>query len=234
MGRTTFAEWSAKFSALAEFAGVDVPDADARIERVCELMRGPVEAEWLRASELDDNKWPSGLRYRRGNLEGNKRGEHQREHEILALHFDRVACLSGKLIDGVNAYPLAQGRSVEADMLLLADCNDGYRQFLVEAKESANNAWYAVVENLRQLKLFVENAAAQRFFHRRNPGLELPEKVEASGMILAPRSFFESGGQKGKSVPPTRRLIEALRRNHLADVRLATWDSETARITELP
>src|SRR5918999_1795560 len=85
--------------------------------------------------------------------------EHAIEREIVspAPHAVTTSCLGGRLVDAVNALPLAKdeqgGRAgnIEADMLLLVEEKEAYRQLLVEVKSTRDHAWYATVELLRQL-----------------------------------------------------------------------------------
>jgi hypothetical protein len=122
-----------------------------------------------------------------------------------------VQGFGARLIDGLNAVPLARdvgGRrrgNIEADMLLLTADPAGHRtQLLVEAKTSSNNAWYAAIESLRQLKLFQLSQAAHDIFSRRgsHEGTNLP--VEA--VVLAPGAFYSSRGAKKRATYGARQL----------------------------
>jgi hypothetical protein len=109
---------------------------------------------------LLDARGLHGPRYRRGDRGKPHPGQHTIEHVILCGEFDRVSCCGTRLVDGVNAFPLSRdtaggGRraNVEADVLLLAEHNEGYRLYLCEVKDQGNAPWYAVVECLRQTTL---------------------------------------------------------------------------------
>ncbi len=145
-----------------DYTSAEIPNLPERISNVITLWTAPVPGGWQRGP--DSRLLDRTQRYLRGDAATPKPGsEHKLELEILAP--DPAAtvttCFGARLIDGINAVPLARdagGRrrgNVEADMLLLTADAAGHRtQLLVEAKTSSDNAWYAVIESLRQLKLF--------------------------------------------------------------------------------
>jgi hypothetical protein len=159
------------------------------------------------------------------------------EHEILCQHFDEVRCLGdGCLVDGVNAFPLVRdsggGRNgnVEADLLLLVRCARDYRLVVAEVKHSANNAWFAAVENLRQLKLLISGEDAGQLFRQRNPALDLPANLGITGLVVAPCSYYSQPGQKANSIGAARMLINTIRAEADLDVRLSVWDTQQRTI----
>jgi hypothetical protein len=226
------AHWSKAFLAQARYFGPKIDRLAERILRVQELWAMPVDPAWGRG-EADDERWQGDHRhYRRSHSPaGAKREqEHALEKEILKLPFKDIECFGGHLVDGINAVPLCSfGKGVEADLLLLAKEPDGsgHRIFLVEAKTTSNNPWYAVVEHLRQLKL-LEVSAVRRIFHRRNPSLSLPDDFRVTGLVLAPKIYYSSPEQKANAVKPARKLIAALG----IDVCLAVWDEDRREIRE--
>jgi hypothetical protein len=141
------------------------------------------------------------VRYRRGHVRtGPKVGsEHELEYELLQPDpsLAQTRCFDQRLIDGINAVPLARdpdGRragNVEADMLLLTAAGNDHRLLLVEAKTISNNAWYATVENLRQLRLFTASSAAQQIMQQRRAE-PLPTPPAVTAVILATASFYTS------------------------------------------
>ena len=121
----------------------------------------------------------------------------------------RASCYGNSLLDGVNALPLALdaggGRraNVEADMFLLAEREGAYRRFLCEVKFESNEAWYAAVESLRQLKLLTSSSEPIGVFVHRTPSLCLPSEIPVTALVLAPRSFYEARGKKANAVRPS-------------------------------
>ncbi len=175
----------------------------------------------------------NGKRYTRGDEADPRRWEHRIEHEILCQHFEDVTYLQdGRVIDGVNAFPLVRdsggGRNgnVEADLLLLVRSACGYRLVVAEVKHSANNAWFAAVENLRQLKLLISGEDAGQLFRQRNPALDLPANLGITGLVAAPRGFYSQPGQKANSIGAARMLINTIRAEADVDIRLAMWETQ--------
>jgi hypothetical protein len=235
-----FTAWSTEWMEPARYEGRDVPDADARIDEVLARWDAPVPGTWKRPA--DPRVLVPGKRYCRTHPGGEQvpRGEHIVEHEVLDPDPADVVtrCLGGRLIDGVNALPLARdelgGRrgNVEADALLLVRHDDGtLDQLLVEVKVTSGAAWYAAVENLRQLRLFVDSEQAQQVFRAR--GAEVPDEVPVTAVVLAPRAYYTANGQKTAAVPPTRRLLERFSAHAGIPAVLATWDPHARTIERL-
>jgi hypothetical protein len=232
----TFGEWSQRWMELASYTGRDVPDLERRIEGVCSLWRAAIPSGWERP--LDSRLTDPRRRYLRAHASGRPRpgSEHELEYEILTPDPADVPtrCFGGRLIDGINAVPLTRdtkgGRAgnVEADMLLLVEDGGRHRLLLVEAKTGSNNAFFAVVENLRQLKLFNVSQTARRIFPTRHP--ELVNPLPVVGVALGPRSFLADRGAKERAVGPAQRLLDAVKETLDVDVRLATWDAMTRSI----
>jgi hypothetical protein len=235
-----FSDWAEGWMACARYRGRDVPDPDRRIDEVLARWDAPVPGGWKRGD--DARVLVSGRRYCRTHPGGARvpRGEHVIEHEILDPDPTSLPtmCLGARLVDGVNAVALAKdeagGRrgNVEADMLLLTRAEDGApRQLLVEVKVTSGTAWYAAVENLRQLRLFVESESAQRIFRAR--GADVPAATPVAALILAPPAYFAANGAKKAAVPPTRRLLDRFTAHTGLDAVLATWDLPGRTISAL-
>lgn len=160
--RNPFRAWLKLWMDLACYHGRDVPGPEARTDQLIELWHTDIPGGWHR--NPDPQLLDPSVRYRRGDaLKGPRAGgEHELEHDVL--HPDpsvtQTRCFGDRLIDGINAVPLARdptgGRAgnVEADLLLLTRNRGADRLLLVEVKTISNNAWYATVENLRQLRYF--------------------------------------------------------------------------------
>lgn len=232
-GKLEFSDWAARWIKLARYAGRQVPDLDTRIAAVVDLWREAIPPGWERDQ---DTRLLDARRYCRGNHRADsvRRGEHAIEYDVLTPSPSATAatCLGARLVDGVNAVPLAKdaagGRvgNVEADMLLLVRDGRGYRLHLVEVKVRSNNAWFAAIENLRQLRLFSESRKAQRLFHARRPELMLPGSLAVTAVVLAPAEFYGARGQKAEAVAPAQALLASLRAEEAVDARLATWESD--------
>jgi hypothetical protein len=219
---------------LAYYQGPSIPDVPDRIEQLISHWREPIPGQWRRGvdSPLLEQ------RYRRGDVNEPHAGEHSIESEILYKHFDLISCYGGKLIDGVNALPLVKdpkgGRAanVEADMLLLAECNGVHRLFLCEVKHGSDNAWYAAAESLRQLRLVLDSPESRNVFGRRNSTLFLEADLPITALVLAPDTFYSSAGKKANAVKPTLELLRRFQREFNLDVRLAVWDCSQQQIRD--
>lgn len=232
-----FTAWSRSWMSLAEYRGRRVPDEEERIAQLVALWHEPILGSWERG--VDARLLDAGRHYQRTHTGGSgmPRGEHAIEHEILCRSpaDPTKTCLGGELIDGVNAVPLAKdaggGRAgnVEADLALLVRRDLAYRILLVEVKATSNNAWYAAVENLRQLRLFTASRIARRLFHvRRNEGM--PERLGTTAVVLAPLGFYTAAGAKREAVAPAAKLFTRMREETERDLVLATWDSRRRAI----
>lgn len=223
----TFAAWANRWMVLARYDGPLVPDVSHRIEQLVRQWREPIPGSWQRGvdPQLLDR------RYRRGDINAPHRGEHTIEYDILCRYFDLISCFGNKLLDGVNALPLvrdaggARGANVEADMFLLTAREGAHRQFLCEVKADSNDAWYAAVECLRQLRLLMSSPESLGVFARRIPSLCLPSGIPVTALVLAPPSFYSSPGKKANAVEPALKLLARLTSEFGVDVRLAVWDS---------
>jgi len=230
----TFAVWANRWMVLARYDGPFVPDASHRIEQLVRQWREPIPGSWQRGVDLQ----LLDCRYRRGDVNAPHRGEHAIEYDILCRYFDRVSCFGNKLLDGVNALPLvrdaggARSANVEADMYLLTEREGALRLFLCEVKADSNDAWYGVVESLRQLRLLMSCPESLGVFARRMPSLCLPFDVPVTALVLAPPSFYSSPGKKANAVEPALKLLARLRSEFGVDVRLAVWDSRLFNIKD--
>jgi len=233
-----FHDWARRWMELAAFPGPKLPDEEGKIAAVVEHWDAPIpgQGHWQRGR--DERLLNRHIRYCRGNNrpDDHRPGEHAIEYDILngeSKHMNMRA-LGATLVDGVNAVPLTKDLSggktgnVEADMVLLVrdEHKQEYRLLLVEVKVRSNHAWYAAVENLRQLRLLMEAVETKHLFHNRRPELGLPEHLPVTGIVLGPETFFSAKGQKGASVKPAERLVNRMRDEGRVDIRLATWDPD--------
>jgi hypothetical protein len=224
---TEFARWRSRWFDQAKYQGRNVPDVEARINALLGLWRVPVPGKWQRT--IDPQLLE--LRYRRGDVGAPHNGEHRIEREMLADPIADVRCMGAMVVDGINAMPLVYdetgGRSanVEADVLLLLRDGKGHRLALLEVKYSADNPWYAAVENLLQVKLLSANREQRRLFHARWRVALLDEDLPVVGLVVAPLEYYLSPGQKSLAIQPAQRLHDRFRRELGVDLHLATWDA---------
>jgi hypothetical protein len=224
----SFRVWSQSWMSLASFAGPSVPDAAYRVDALSRLWDGAVPGTWKRSI----NDLPARLklgkpRYSRGNAGLPRNGEHRIESDILSWVPSRLTLLGRTVTDGVNALPLVKnpGRhrqaNVEADLILFTESTVGRHGWICEVKHAANNAWYAAVENLRQLKLAHESEWVSQFCENRVG----PLAASLNGLVVAPESFYASDGQKRGCLHAVGLLAARLLKDGKPLVQLATWHS---------
>jgi hypothetical protein len=223
-----FRAWRDAWDELGEFQGRELPEPQRRVSHVLELWLAPIPEPWMRSEADTPQRLLSGPRYTRKNRDGIRRGEHEIEYEILVMQFDRVTFLGQPLLDGVNAYPLvkdsAGGRNddVEADLVLLVGRAESALLLVSDVKKTDGNPWTALVQNLRQLRLFTANPECASLFNRRGVTANV---VQICGGVIAPEKFYSSPGQKANSLPWARKLSESiLRAPHKVCAELLVWD----------
>jgi hypothetical protein len=239
--RRLFKDWADDWMLLASHRGTTLPDPERRINEILSLWEQPIPGVWAR--EEDERLLDIHRRYLRNDAQGSPvpGGEHEIEMQILdpLPGVTQTQVLGDRMVDGVNALPLAKdakgGRAgnVEADMLLLLSGRGGYRHALIEVKSQSDHPWYAAVELLRQLRLFMESAVAQELFARRRPEIGLAPHVPTTAAVLAPAAFYRSPGRNATGVQPATELLEQMRQHVGVDARLTTWHAETRVVSEL-
>jgi hypothetical protein len=234
----SFAAWRDRWQRLAEFEGAHLPDPDRRLEQLLALWQEPIPGKWQREPGWDTDKWKASP-YRRGDLAAPRAGEHAMERTILVDHRAKVTLLGDPLLHGINAVPLAadfsdHGRraNVEADMLLLSRTATGYRLALCELKDGANDAWFAAVELLRQMRLFLSSPSAQSLMTELGHLPADAANFTMTGLVVTPASYYAAQGKKGNAVAPARTLLRRMRLHYNVDVRLAIWNPADNSIQE--
>jgi hypothetical protein len=220
---------------LQTFGGKAVPDVDGRIEALIALWEAPIGSGWQRGV---DARICGPDRYTRSDALKPHLGEHAIEAAVLAEPLTALEYEGGRVLDGVNAVPLTKdvifgGKvdNVEADIFLLIDEPGGKQTVsIVEVKSGSNNAWFAAVENLLQLRLAGQSIEAQRVFLRRPIGPSVSRQaLRQRGMVLAPLDFYEHKGQKANAVDPARKLLFEVLQRLGVEVELAVWDGDGER-----
>ena len=222
--RSEFRAWRNSWDLLGNHGG---------IAEVIELWHAPIPNPWMRAENDTPARLLTSNRYTRGNLSGHRRGEHVIEYEILVQRFGSVTCLDAPLLDGVNAFPLVKdnggGRicDVEADLVLLAGEPGAARIFVCDVKITDGDPWKALLQNLRQLRLFTSNATCASFFGLRGS----TEKVwQICGAVIAPETFYLNSGKKD-SLRRAESVSEAISKPpHNVRAELLVWDAVAGRL----
>lgn len=233
--KLSFAAWCSQWNILGCFQGSTLQDSEARIRRVEELWEHEIPGRWQRG--IDPQLF--GGRYRRGDLHAPHPGEHTIEHQVLVERFGEVTVFGEKLIDGINAFPLAcdfagGGRlgNVEADMLLATQSGDDFRLLLCEVKADANDCWYATVQGLLQMRLYLANPVGRAVMQQRGALPYTPKAIPVTGLVVAPGGYYSGRGKKANAFEPANRLLAQMHERFGVDMRLAVWDKSLNTIHE--
>jgi hypothetical protein len=236
--RYSFSAWRDRWQRLASFKGAHLPDPDHRIDQLLALWQEPVPGRWQRELGWDIDKWKESP-YRRSDLESPHAGEHTMEREILIDRRKTVTLLGEPLLYGINAVPLVcdfsdHGRraNVETDLLLLSRNGVGYRLTLCEVKATADHPWFAAVELLRQMRLFLLSPAAQSLMAELGFLPAGNANIALTGLVVAPADYYSAKGKKGNALAHAHRLLHRMRQHYKLDVRLAVWNAERNSIHE--
>lgn len=222
-----FAEWAKRWIKLASYPQAEFPANERRIEQVIDLWHEPVPPGWEREVGRDA-RLMTPKHFTREIAKGEPKKELAIEAAVLADGVPPTEFMGEPIIDGVNAVPLVKGErgmgEVEADLVLLTGEGARRRLVVVEVKVDANHAWYAAVENLRQVKLVLVSPV-RALFARRRPDLSLPADLPVTAVVLAPPNFYTHRGQKANAAGPARELFARVRQELNIEAHLATFDA---------
>ena len=207
-----FNDWSAKWKVERKIIHAG---------KILKLWQQPVPRHWER--EI----WEGRLGYRKRS---DYNGEQCTEKELFnggfngfKLMFSDRETIANYRVEAIyHNMPLANQRKgqVIADAFGILETGKSVRPLLIEVKIAANNPWFALVENLQQIRLARACAhKIQDFVHKNSK-----HRVERGvwGLILAPASYYEKHfGNLAKCKP----LLDALKQNTRARVAFGISDS---------
>jgi hypothetical protein len=188
---------------------------------IIKLWRDPLPRGWAREN------WRGKVGYRK---QSDHRGEQVTENKLFASHHKQFQLLwsdSQREHDvSVQAIyhnmPLANQRSgqVIADAFGILRVGEKARPLFIEVKQTADNPWFALVENLQQIRLARACADQIRTFTVSRSKLSVEPGVW--GLILAPNSFYK---KHSISLERCRSLLGELKRRTTARVAFGSSDS---------
>lgn len=157
--------------------------------RILRLWRQPMPLGWER--EI----WNGKLGYRKRS---NHRGEQRIENvlfdkKVFQISFEKAETHIGCRVDAIyQNMPLANMRSgqVIADAFGVLKIGKTVRPLFIEVKVTANDPWFALVENLQQIRLAracahkIQNFVQQKTEHQVERGVW--------GLILASESYYKN------------------------------------------
>jgi len=249
---TDFSIWRSKWEEQAIFQGEKISNAEIRIKAISSLWSENVPGDdWKRnfqkgeftiRKKLGFGNSPQA--YCRSDKNNPNPGEHQIERDIIQK-WDEIKFFDKYRLEPiVNAFPCAKDSSggrtanVEFDLLGVLKKNASVVHPLIcEIKTGAGGSktpWYAAIENLRQLKLFIGNRNDNlEFIKAKRPEFYSMKFAAPVGIVIAEEAYYTAAGQKCNSVAPTQELLRHLQISQTskeARVILATWDKMTNRI----
>jgi hypothetical protein len=190
------------------------------IEEVIKLWRTPMPRGWLR-------EWGGDLGYRKkGNDQGEKRIERQlfeANKSGLVLKYEE-AKLPINLIYHNMPFVNQRGGQVLADALGIVQIERSLHPLIFEVKVSNEHPWYALVENLRQLRL--ARACARQIQGFLRDKAEQYTMRGVRGMVLAPRSYFAKSHKGKNTLEASRKLLTKLKKETRARIAFGVWNEE--------
>jgi hypothetical protein len=209
-----YREWSARWAKERRYRGARISDEDLplRIKSIISLWSGDMPSHW----EREDWTFLQKEKFRRGDEESPQL-EHKLEKELFILAKWKVRGGTPPMylypkLNELSFGSLRLGQR-KIDVLAILDIGGRSTPLAIEVKsESTNNCWFAVVENLQQLRLLHSYPQSRLAL---SPWLKPFEPLPLSqswGMVLAPPTFFDAKGQKQNSFRQAKELIRTLRK----------------------
>ncbi|MFH1021771.1 MAG: hypothetical protein V1809_00105 [Planctomycetota bacterium] len=208
-------------------AWISLMKSPGEYKEVIEQWQEPIQPCWKRKF------WKVELGYRKNSEKD--RGEQKHERALLG----RKGCIGFKTIAlRGGQYPFL---GIYSDMRLASDFRErkARGQFIadafgityiggrwhplaVEVKDTNQNVWYAIVENLRQIRMLRANETNMNAFLSE---IGLDKANGAWGMVLAPRKYYERCKRDGnKSWECSIKLLSELKKKN-ARICLAITDN---------
>jgi hypothetical protein len=190
-------------------------------DEILKLWQKPMPRDWER--EI----WEGKLGYRKRS---DNKGEQCTEKELFnggSNGFELV--FSGQQTNAnyrlkpiYHNMPLANRRKgqVIADAFGVLETGKSARPLFIEVKVAANDPWFALVENLQQIRLARACARKIQSFVHENTEYRVERGVW--GLILAPQSFYQN---HSGNLAQCKLLLDALKENTRARVAFGISDS---------
>jgi len=221
-----YTDWAKGFKNLKQFA-LSKP-LDTQIAHVIEYYKQMPPEDALR------DLWSHDLGYRKNNKDGEERGEQEVEKLLLGQRgsIKSIKIENGKkvLLLYVTDHNFAMANQKSGQVIcdafgFIPKNKTTFRPVAIEVKVTDGNPWYAVVENLIQVRLARTNLnnIEQRAIKELLPDFCLKEARGACGLIVAPKKYYSTK----KNLDAAKALIAKLIVDTEARIMLATSDSLT-------
>jgi hypothetical protein len=189
--------------------------------QILKLWQKPMPRDWER--EI----WEGKLGYRKRS---DDKGEQCTEKELFnggsngfELLFSGQQTYANYRVKPIyHNMPLANRRKgqVIADAFGVLETGKSVRPLFIEVKVTANDPWFALLENLQQIRLARACAQQIQAFVHENTEYQVERGVW--GLILAPESYYEN---HSGNLAKCKLLLDALKENTRARVAFGISDS---------
>lgn len=212
-----YEQWSEAFKLLKRFKS----PVDQAVEDVLTFYRRPVDS-WHIAKRA---KWKHSPGFRKNVPPGKERGEQIIERYLLRNVTEPLQITGGPNNRSVDFYctdhnfPLAafnKGQVLCDVFGYLRSRSGAYRPIAVEVKDTNGNPWFAVVENLIQVRLARANVNNVERWMRSRAG-ESARVRGTLGMIVAPAKYYSRHPQHTEAAT---KLIQGLAANRGTEARI--------------
>jgi len=207
-----FSDWSREWK-----DGRNKPDAE---KILCLWKNKPIPHGWER------NTWKGEVGYRKS---GDGKGEQCTERQLFnggedgfnLVFSDPKTNATYRLQAIYHNMPLANQRKgqVLADVFGFLEMGKSIRPVFIEIKVTANDPWFALVENLQQIRLARAGARNIQDFVRKKKERQVDRGVW--GLILAPKCYYEKHSANLAECKP---LLDALKQKTRARVAFGISD----------
>ncbi len=184
------------------------------LRQIVRLWQQPIPNGWER------EVWNGKLGYRKRS---NNRGEQIIESQLLSDKFEHFQLMfSGREPNAkyriraiYHNMPLANQRSgqVIADAFGILETDKSARPLFIEVKATADDPWFALIENLQQIRLARACARNIKSFAQLNSKVRVEPGVW--GLIIAPQKYY---AKYFRSLEKSRSLLTSLRQSTRARV----------------
>jgi hypothetical protein len=215
-----YRKWVDGFKDLKEFT----PPAATAIKRVLAYYSQAI-GQHAQAQRVG---WSHVLGYRKNPKDGLDRGEQKIERLLFERSPIEIVCEKGRSVSLIvtdQNFPLArQSRGqILCDALGFVDHGGRHHPVVIEVKTTDADPWFAVVENLIQIRLARFNYnTIERHAIKRSLAGNNPQSARGTwGLVLAPQKYFDRNSARREAA---LKLIQELKNRTRARIILATTD----------
>lgn len=212
-------EWAEGFKSLKAF----MPPAEKAIKQVIEYYMQSI----TKSEQAQREVWSHALGFRKKSKDRLDRGEQKVERLLFEMSPIEIRRKGGSLYLKVTDqnFPMAKQAKgqVLCDAIGFIEHRRKYHPVAIEVKTNDQNPWFAVVENLIQIRLarFNLNNIEQHALKRSLAFDNLQKARGTWGLVVAPSKYFDHNHTIREA---TLKLIQELKNTTEARIMLASTD----------